>query len=590
MLNRSLSFLFILFYCFSASAEAEKINVFSSQDNIDLSTRSKRGRPLFFSVAGAVSVGTYQAGFIDYGITWAKENQILDLRGVIGTSAGSINALLSIISACGKAPESVRESANWKIWTNTSINNLFKKDEVTNSSIFSRSHSKNVENIVSQLWMQGLSDTCDVVLGVTTTRLNPFYEDFKFGLSIPRMDETFLIRIRGRGFGTPPLLTNYFDYESGGVQVGLPFTQSSIENFELLNKLIQSSSAVPVAFNPVAVPHCFYRSGEKEFRCHGDYVFKDTLFIDGGFFKNNPIHGAYRVFRNRLGSIAPSDVVFGVVDPQIKGFPVKNEISVTDIKSGFSILIESLLKNFISSARMKDVASLTQTFPDIRARLLHSANLFPVIGELMNYFFGFFDHDFRVFDYLMGVYDAKKGLTYWLEITRKREGILPDKLHPANWELITCNELFLEGKTENLESCKKGAGDSFENLRILYQVSLNRLYSNCSQLRDVVGINHPHCVRATYGHPPPAIVDRFKETNWKRGENESEFSYAIRLLGEYGYEYKDLGLTKEESKKGMKHIRNRLLLIIDSYAKVQERYKDWLILKILKFGVWVEYW
>ena len=56
---------------------------------------------------------------------------------------------------------------------------------------------------LEQLFAHGLPETCDRLLGAAITRVRPETLAGGSALAMPRMAERFLLRVRGRGVGTP---------------------------------------------------------------------------------------------------------------------------------------------------------------------------------------------------------------------------------------------------------------------------------------------------------------------------------------------------------------------------------------------------
>ena len=90
-------------------------------------------------------------------------------------------------------------------------------------------------------WKKGLTETCDFVLGVATTRLTPKQLEVQAGLlALPRIEEKFVVRVRGQGPGKAPLLSHYVD---PGFPLGdplLPIDGSGKGSFEPLADLSSS--------------------------------------------------------------------------------------------------------------------------------------------------------------------------------------------------------------------------------------------------------------------------------------------------------------------------------------------------------------
>ena len=119
-------------------------------------------------------------------------------------------------------------------------------------------------------------------------------------------------------------------------------------------------------------------------------------------------------------------------------------------------------------------------------------------------------------------------------------------------------------------------GDDMRNFRILLQVSIDRIYSECSRLTpsDMGTFHHKHCELATRRAAPPHLVGVRKVSNWKRGEDEGKFDHSLRLLTEYEFEFHDCGLKPEEAEKGKYRIRRNILALVSAIANAQQSTAD----------------
>ena len=68
------------------------------------------------TVSGGVSLGAYEAGFLAFSIHASPAGFADRLRLLTGTSAGSLNALLAIMAACGTEAPAPEESLFWTTW------------------------------------------------------------------------------------------------------------------------------------------------------------------------------------------------------------------------------------------------------------------------------------------------------------------------------------------------------------------------------------------------------------------------------------------------------------------------------------------
>jgi len=73
--------------------------------------------PLAVIIRGSGSLGAFEAGALYYLAALAQRNPgLVDPRLVTGTSAGSINAVLSVVEGCGALPANPSESLFFKTW------------------------------------------------------------------------------------------------------------------------------------------------------------------------------------------------------------------------------------------------------------------------------------------------------------------------------------------------------------------------------------------------------------------------------------------------------------------------------------------
>ena len=119
-----------------------------------------------------------------------------------------------------------------------------------------------------------------------------------------------------------------------------------------------------------------------------------------------------------------------------------------------------------------------------------------------------------------------------------------------------------------------------ENFRIQLQVSLDRLYDLCRPTEQSLAFAarryHHHCTQARQGFEPPVVpgVTPLEPKRQRRGAREPSFDYAMRLLGEYGFFFKDLGLPKAKRHKGELKVREALDEVVEEWAVAQPTFVD----------------
>src|SRR5512138_1435872 len=126
-----------------------------------------RGDPpaaISLTVSGGVSLGAYEAGFLAYALGAVREEDTADLKLVTGASAGSLNALLSVLVACGgEAPSSPADSLFWHTWIPIGFEQLSAAPPGALGA-FSRRWLERQAAQVERAWNGGIDASCDVVV------------------------------------------------------------------------------------------------------------------------------------------------------------------------------------------------------------------------------------------------------------------------------------------------------------------------------------------------------------------------------------------------------------------------------------------
>src|SRR5262249_61393967 len=63
---------------------------------------------------------------------------------------------------------------------------------------------------------------------------------------------------------------------------------------------------------------------------------------------------------------------------------------------------------FVNTSRPKELYTLAQTNPTLSQQMVLSRRFFPTASGQMAAFFGFFEREFRRYDFYLGMYDAYK--------------------------------------------------------------------------------------------------------------------------------------------------------------------------------------
>ncbi len=532
------------------------------------------------TVSGGVSLGAYEAGFLFYALTAARGDGAVDLRLLTGASAGSLNALLAVLAACRPAEPSPTRSIFWNTWIPVGFDRMFVPSATTPLGVFSREWLERGGADLERAWNQGVDPGCDVVLGISATRAEPRVLHAAAGrLELPRMEEKFAVRIRGRGPGRPPRLTNYVPAREPRAAPLLITDEQGEIAFSELRDLILASMSFPVAFPPQPLFTCTAGETAAPGVCLPEEA-RSAPYVDGGVFDNAPLRLAVTLARTGLRELpggrpgwreapepevrlAPVHVSFTFVDPSATEYPAAPSPPTGPTEPSLGRELASILASFVATARSKELAVLLEEHPEIADRILLPRRRFPAAGAPLLAFLGFFETEFRVFDFHLGMYDAGR----MLEEAAAAPGGSPVHLPgPAGapdpgWEALACMRAVYDGG-DAAAACRS---DALADLRALLQVSLDQLYDVCSAPRPE-GARHewrnPHCERAARGEAPPhvpGIAPRGgRWPGFHRGGSETELAYSMRLLAAYGFRFRDLHVPEGRGDLAVDRIRGAL--------------------------------
>lgn len=566
-------------------------------------------RPLSITVSGGVSLGTYEAGFLYLLNEDLKKTNAFETKMVTGASAGSANALVSALSSCLESNPYPSKDPGWLVWGDVGFKDLFDKQRVTGDALFTRDALEQSFAKVREVWRRGLPASCDVVLGVVVTRVTPRQVELQHGLSVPRIEEKFVVRIRGRGPGKAPRLSNYPPPSLHLAQPLLPLVPDEDDpvaadrNFSQLRSLIFASAAFPVAFAPQPIEYCLSKPvgpgeapSEKTIECLvPEYL---DLFMDGGVLDNNPLRLAWQVTDSQLVARAdgrgrwaepltrPEETHHGTfhlyLDPDTTAYPPEEEERDDPRDQGIIRQFFRLGGGFVESARAKELYALAREQPDLSERMRLTVSQYPKASEHLRAFVGFFEKDFRVFDFTLGMYDAWRELKSndptRAQVVFDAARFAADAEYKREWRRFACMLSVYEPGNEELASACDDV--ELETFRILLQTSLDRLYAACQptpqRLTYALGRFHHHCSRArqAYGAPQVRGVPVLGVRENERREGESPFDYFFRLLGAYGFQFHDLGLAQHNAELGRLALRRELDDVMESWAANQGTFAD----------------
>jgi predicted acylesterase/phospholipase RssA len=572
--------------------------------------------PLGITVSGGVSLGTWEAGALYLYAEAQKLRPQGEVRVVTGASAGSANALSVAMSSCRAPNPYPRRDLGWRMWQPVGFSQLFDRKRATDDALFVRDALERSFDEVRGVWNEGLREGCDVVFAATVTRVKPRQVKLQEGLTVPRALETFVVRIQGRGPGRAPRLSNYGNPSSPVPVPLLPFVDdesdagAAARNFDLLRSVIFASGAFPLAFAPQPIEYCLSKPpppGQlptpEVMRCERAELV--DFFVDGGVFDNQPLRVAWSLAQHSMrvgpdgravwvepfadgpGSM-PSELQFAFFDPSASVYPAEVDDEETGTKHGVLSKLFSMGGGMVEAARARELVQLASENVDVGSRVhLYRGNL-PKASEQLQNFIGFFEEDFRLFDFYVGMYDAfaeLKDTPAWKGAPLDFDALMSvDDEARTGWAPFMCLLSVVEPGYERYASMCTLPGQ--DNFRVLLQVSIDRLYSVCrpkgGNARVAPGNRDSyHCARARLGHEGPQVpgVKVLEDRRRHRADREPSFDYFMRLLEAYGFEFRDLGLSKLHAGRGMLALRRRLDGVVEAWVAAQPSVADRVLTK-----------
>lgn len=403
------------------------------------------------TASGGVSLGSYEAGVIDYFLKAKQKELPQGLKVAMGASAGSINTLLAVFEACAIEPKPDK-SLLWDMWIPVGLDQLDAR-QTKLRSLFKRDAIEPLFGQLRKRWQEGFRTDCNVIFGATVTRKEPLIESIGPGLEMFRQAESFTVRIRGNGAGKMPIVENYLLGNQNSYRTILPLVNSGEQNLEILFGLIQASSAFPGAFSPYPIRHCLLRPGEKDRSCHSS-ASREDLFVDGGIYHNGPVGLAYKISQ-QLGLKDKAEILYINASSPIQGQKEEKEQEVsTKSTDGFVEEFKNHLANFMTSGRNFELTRSLEESPQIKKHLKTNLKNFPLVSQPLYAFLGFIETDFRRADYYNGIYDGVK-------------------MFGEAHSLDSIAKCYLEHLDSNLATCSMD-----NNLVLLARLSRERIESN----------------------------------------------------------------------------------------------------------------
>jgi predicted acylesterase/phospholipase RssA len=443
------------------AADARTKDAVALRDALAL-LRDELERPVSVSVSGAVSLGSYQGGYLYYYLRVLAEARKLGvhvgarvgqggpLSLVTGASSGSINAFIAAVASCQEPIDEPRESLFFKTWFPVSaqeldpvsaerLNEKLKKEgkpekkiDTLPSGLLSLTPINEAVDRVRLAWQSGewSHAPCDVDVGLSATRMaarlvEPFEES---ELRLPRQTEKIMFRMHGEDGRVPevapfvlapgdpkepfhddrvPLLDKLFRQLGG----------ESGPTFDDVTSLLRASSAFSFAFPPHDLTLLPRDVGKQD----------TSAYTDGGVFDNRPVGLAVEMQRWRLGvdELVKRRPRYLVADPDVESWkrdgaeppapPPSNDVQLRPPPSFLDTWLP-FLGDFITTAFEVQVMDALEREPTMYDGIEVLPRRSPVAGAYLMEFLAFAEDDFRVFDFYMGMADA------WEQLSRTSLG------------------------------------------------------------------------------------------------------------------------------------------------------------------------
>ncbi|RYZ68174.1 MAG: hypothetical protein EOP05_16745 [Proteobacteria bacterium] len=186
-------------------------------------------------------------------------------------------------------------------------------------------------------------------------------------------------------------------------------------------------------------------------------------------------------------------------------------------------ITSNLLGSFFNTSRSSDSVSLLEQTPEFESQIAPLTNHIPRLGDSLQGFFGFFERDFRSFDFYLGVWEAREYFRKSLRLSGKL--VLPElSASSVDARKLACMDLKFQPGSE-VRACEATGDPNFE---ILVDLAVARLQAK-----------------------------------------RTDLSYVLKYLAEHNYEYRDLGLSGSEARQAPAKIKRAAMNSISNLASSQ---------------------
>ena len=501
------------------------------------------------TTSGGVSLGAYKGGFLYYFTEFLKKNpELAKISHIAGASAGGVNTIYAVDTLCSNTEVQKNDSLFWKTWINTGINQLFDEKKVTPVSVFHRGGLDGVLKKLKDKFRNGYTKKCNLTVGIPITSKRPFNMIDHKRVYFASLRNYFVFTIKGNGVGRPVSFSNLTLKTSTRNQLLLPFSNDFDSNFELVKKAMYATSAFPIAFSPVKIKVC-----DKKVKLCDLKNAKEQEFLDGGVYDNTPL-SLTDLISKQLFPKTYKKTNYYYLNSSNHAFKVLDTSSITadEEEETLSSMVAHSLTDLIDISRNSAQATFLKENLDIVDRVSVSHTLLPPLSSPLYAFMGFYDIDFRNFDFELGMSDAREFIED--KFGKKKLGLpLFD-----NGPLHKCFDMVRFPGDESFNECKNVFSKISPNLQKLLQLELFRSHRFCKSLKSKENRFKKQCDFHHRSEDPTVLITNTNSSLYRPfvddEETESEVNYMLRVLDSLSYDYIDLNHTDDSNIKGVEKV------------------------------------
>lgn len=480
---------------------------------------------LAMAISGAVSLGSYEAGVMyeileairqhnhnllnDTKLTPSEKDRLkIEIDVITGASAGAMTAciLAQKLMFEGERLQKPFDNDLYNPWVReVDIDRLIKFTENPDFSILSSEEVKRIgEKYLLERYTspddrflksdRGLAEVVrghevfhgdrhlaaaqELYIGLAMANLNgiDYKRDVSVGMGLSefvysRFQDRYLAKIQ-----TQKTTEAYEPYSPGAIKIITDDRQS----WELMENLARSSGSFPFAFRPVAVTRQAIEYPDNQTI---NKAAKTFTYTDGGVFENEPL-GMAQELATRIDRRKPDNSRFYLfVAPQPKSSSSNN---INESVANLLATAQALVRAIFNQARFRDWIIVSQGKEiQLKQNPPQETNIYSVIaeeqdlvGEGISAFVGFFEEDYRKYDYFKGRIKARELLKSFKDNSDRNEPMLQlNRFEFAPEQLILQHTKRSPERLEELASSQELALDEVERqTRIkIKKLLLNRL-------------------------------------------------------------------------------------------------------------------